>query len=69
MLPGNGDRKLFEATMRMIGILAGMVLILALSVPALAADNGALCPNPQQLQCFKTCADVAKAEAEGEVVI
>ena len=26
------------------------------------------CPNPRQMDGFKTCADVAKAEQEGEVV-
>jgi len=55
---------------RFMGWLASAALAYALSTPALAAEeNGALCPKPQQLQGFKTCADVAKAEAEGEVVI
>src|SRR5215831_4750152 len=36
---------------------------------AASAAEEALCPNPQQMQGFKTCADVAKAEQEGEVVI
>src|SRR5258707_2241598 len=35
---------------------------------ASAAEEG-LCPNPKQMQGFKTCADVQKAEQEGEVVI
>jgi iron(III) transport system substrate-binding protein len=49
--------------------IASAVVWMALAAPALAAEDGALCPNPQQMQGFKTCADVAKAEAEGEVVI
>jgi hypothetical protein len=28
-----------------------------------------LCPDPKEVQGFKTCADVSKAEAEGEVVV
>src|SRR4029453_1264899 len=36
--------------------------------PARAAE-GDLCPDPKEVQGFKTCADIAKAEAEGEVVI
>jgi iron(III) transport system substrate-binding protein len=36
--------------------------------PALAAE-GDLCAEPKEVQGFKTCADVAKAEAEGEVVV
>src|SRR5258705_908143 len=59
--------------MRTIGFAAGIALALALpltlTAPALAADDGALCANPTQLEGFKTCADVAKAEEEGEVVI
>ena len=59
--------------MRIIGFLSAIALTLAMpatwSTPALAADDGALCPNPKPLEGFKTCADVAKAEEEGEVVI
>ncbi len=33
------------------------------------ADDGAVCATPQEVHGFKTCADIAKAEAEGEVVI
>ena len=50
-------------------IALALVLPLTLTAPAFAADDGALCPNPTQLEGFKTCADVAKAEEEGEVVI
>src|SRR3954471_5458501 len=59
--------------MRMIGFAAGVALALTFpltpTAPVLAADDGALCANPKQLEGFKTCADVAKAEQEGEVVI
>jgi iron(III) transport system substrate-binding protein len=56
--------------MRLVGFLAGAALATAISAPALAAEeDGALCANPQQVQGFKTCADVAKAESEGEVVV
>src|SRR5260221_6644880 len=54
---------------RVIGWMAGAGLTLSLAAPALAEEDGTLCPNPQQLQGFKTCANVAKAETEGEVVI
>jgi len=55
---------------RFVRWLAGAAFAAAICAPALAAEeSGALCPNPQQLQGFKTCADLAKAEAEGEVVI
>ena len=36
--------------------------------PALA-ETGDLCAQPVEVQGFKTCADVAKAEAEGEIVV
>ena len=34
----------------------------------MTAAEAASCPNPRQMDGFKTCADVAKAEQEGEVV-
>jgi iron(III) transport system substrate-binding protein len=34
-----------------------------------AADAQGVCASPRQLQGFKTCADVAKAEQEGAVVL
>src|SRR2546425_3334944 len=52
----------------LMGLLAAVMLAMLLAAPAFAED-GALCPNPKQLDGFKTCADVAKAEREGEVVI
>ncbi|HEX3863457.1 MAG TPA: extracellular solute-binding protein [Stellaceae bacterium] len=33
------------------------------------ADDAAVCANPTETHGFKTCADIAKAEAEGEVVV
>ena len=36
--------------------------------PALA-ETGDLCAQPVEVQGFKTCADVAKAETEGEIVV
>ncbi|MBV9862307.1 MAG: extracellular solute-binding protein [Alphaproteobacteria bacterium] len=47
---------------------AAAVLAAMLGGPAIA-DEGDLCEHPQQMQGFQTCADVAKAEAEGEVVV
>ena len=54
--------------MTMMRFAAGVALAALLGLPAWGAE-GDLCANPTQLQGFKTCADVAKAEAEGEVVI
>src|SRR6202035_975868 len=54
--------------MRLIGVLIVPALILTLAAPAFA-DDPAPCANPRQLDGFKSCADVAKAEPEGEVVI
>jgi iron(III) transport system substrate-binding protein len=48
---------LFAAT-----ILAGGIQL------ARAADEPVVCASPQEVQGFKTCADVAKAEQEGELV-
>jgi iron(III) transport system substrate-binding protein len=38
------------------------------TTPALS-DTGDLCAQPTEVQGFKTCVDVAKAEAEGELVV
>ena len=54
---------------RAMRLLAGLGLAAAFSGPALAAEDGAPCATPQQMAGFKTCADVPKAEQEGEVVI
>ena len=51
--------------MRFLAALLGAMFICG---TASAAEEG-LCPNPKQMQGFKTCADVDKAEQEGEVVI
>ena len=48
--------------------IAVVVLSLASAAPAWA-DDAQPCANPVQLTGFKSCADVAKAEAEGEVVL
>src|SRR5438552_7177848 len=51
--------------MRFPAALMGAVIICG---TASAAEEG-VCPNPKQMQGFKTCADVEKAEQEGEIVI
>src|SRR5690348_3937026 len=48
--------------------LAALLSALLIGGTASAAED-AVCPNPKQMTGFKTCADVAKAEQEGEVVI
>jgi iron(III) transport system substrate-binding protein len=53
--------------MRRLALLAAVVTAIA-SWPALA-EEGDLCPNPKQMDAFKTCADIAKAEEEGEIVV
>ncbi len=50
----------------LVGVMALSAMMAA--GPVLAAE-GDLCPDPKEVQGFKTCADVAKAEAEGEVVV
>ena len=45
----------------------GLVAAIVFPIPAWADD--ASCAQPQEVQGFKTCADLAKAEAEGEVVV
>src|SRR3954451_22618583 len=46
-------------------------LLGALGCAVLLAGNAsaAECPNPRQMDGFKTCADVEKAEQEGELVM
>ena len=51
--------------MRFLAALLGAVFICG---TASAAEEG-LCSSPKQMQGFKTCADIEKAEQEGEVVI
>ena len=54
-------RQSFRAAACMLAV--GFATALGMT-PAAAAS----CPNPRQMDGFKTCADVAKAEQEGEVV-
>jgi iron(III) transport system substrate-binding protein len=63
MLPGKG-----RGTMRMVGFAVVPALALGLAGPVFA-DDAASCANPKQFDGFKTCADIAKATEEGEVVI
>src|SRR5947207_696584 len=53
---------------RLMALLAGAALAVAIAAPALAEDAKS-CASPKQMEGFKTCADVPKAEEEGEVVI
>jgi iron(III) transport system substrate-binding protein len=52
-------------------LLASVTTALASVVFAATAfaDDAPLCASPVQLQGFKSCADIAKAEQEGEVVL
>src|SRR6202000_3300578 len=52
--------------MKMFWGIAALAALVA--APAFAAD-GDVCASPTEVQGFKTCADVAKAEEEGEVVV
>ena len=52
--------------MRRHALFASILATLLLAVPARAAS---LCANPHQMDGFQTCADIAKAEAEGRVVV
>ena len=45
-------------------VAAGAALVL-LGLPSWCQAQGKLCDNPRQMQGFKTCADLDKAEAEG----
>src|SRR5882757_5587330 len=48
-----------------------MAVLAAFALAALAGPAQAqkLCANPQQMQGFKTCADIAKAKQEGGFVL
>ena len=49
---------------------AGIAFSVVAWAATASAENGAkLCDKPRQMEGFKTCADVGKAEQEGEVVI
>ena len=45
-----------------------VILALGLATPAFAEEEDA-CAKPTKIHGFETCADIAKAEAEGEVVV
>lgn len=49
---------------RLLATTAGLALTAMLGI---GAAEAASCANPRQMAGFKTCADVAKAEAEGEL--
>src|SRR6201982_1697631 len=53
----------------MKALVGAMALGAARGAGAVLATEGDWCPDPKEVQGFKTCADVAKAEAEGEVVV
>ena len=57
--------------MRMRAVLLAVVLVLAVGgvTAAGAGTAGGLCANPQKMQGFSTCADVAAAEKEGAMVV
>jgi iron(III) transport system substrate-binding protein len=48
-------------------LLFGVLCLLSLARLAFAADLS--CPEPRQMDGFKTCADVTKAEQEGDLVV
>ncbi len=54
--------------MKLIATASTALLTLALPLGSIASAQAKLCDNPKQMQGFKTCADVAKAEAEGQIV-
>src|SRR5207302_5022974 len=56
-----------RSDMKSIFCLAG-ILALGLATPAFAEEEDA-CAKPTKIHGFETCADIAKAEAEGEVVV
>src|SRR5215471_17943729 len=53
----------------MKALVAVMALSATMAAGPVQAAEGNLCPEPKEVQGFETCADVAKAEAEGEVVV
>ena len=51
-------------------VAAAAIAAICLALPASAQTEGpAPCPNPVEVKGFKTCADVAKAEQEGALVL
>src|SRR5579871_6798931 len=59
-----GGRSMTRVLTLFAALLAGAAL-----APGAQAQTAKLCDNPKQMDGFKTCADVAKAEAEGEIVV
>lgn len=55
--------------MRSFAVLFAATFVCGAATDAMWAAEEGLCPNPKQMQGFKTCADVEKAEQESEVVI
>jgi iron(III) transport system substrate-binding protein len=53
----------------MKAVSAVMALAAGVVAGQACAADGDVCAQPTEIQGFKTCADVAKAEAEGEVVV
>jgi iron(III) transport system substrate-binding protein len=49
--------------------MALAIAAVALGGAPVMAEEGDLCAAPQEIEGFKTCADVVKAEAEGELVV
>src|SRR5678816_3589691 len=54
---------------RLIGCFAAVGLTVLLAGSPACAEDAKTCASPKQIEGFKTCADVAKAAEEGEVVI
>ena len=54
---------------RTLILLAAMFCTPGVTATAWSADTAGSCANPRQLENFKTCADVAKAEQEAALVL
>ena len=55
--------------MRSLALLFAAALVCGAATNTVLAAEEGRCPTPKQMQGFQTCADVEKAEQEGEVVI
>lgn len=55
--------------MRVVGIAAAALCTLGWAAWSPAQAQAKLCDNPKQMEGFKTCANVEKAEAEGAFVL
>src|ERR1700676_3697176 len=58
---------IWEGSMRLRPLL-GVLCCVVLFARVACADDGS-CANPHQMDGFRTCADVAKAEQEGALVL